>query len=288
MGIRNYPQLGEFYDNYSESYEEAAEQFDHDASLEYMVRTIRRFKPQIVIGQDPDNGEYGHGGHIWCARIIEEALPLTNDAGSYPESAAKYGLWEVPKVYFHLYPEQQIEFDARVPLESFGGKTAIEVANEAYDAHWSQSSWMWFKVSDGRDPELAEYGDKLNCTKFGLYQSTVGEDTGLNDILEHIVPYDIQQETTNLQNASVQEENDAGPEPDGEIMTNPDGEEDRDATDMNPSVLENDVAASGQDSPSSGTNPILVILIILAVLAIGIGVIYLYNRNQRKRKRRRK
>lgn len=70
MGLRNYPQLGEFYDNYSESYEEAEQQFDHDASLEYMVRTIRRFKPQVVIGQDPDNGEYGHGGHIWCARII--------------------------------------------------------------------------------------------------------------------------------------------------------------------------------------------------------------------------
>ena len=311
MGLRNYPQLGEFYDNYSESYEEAAGQFDHDACLEYIVRTIRRFKPQVVIGQDPVNGEYGHGGHMWCAGLIKEALPLTNDAGSYPDSAAQYGLWEVPKVYFHLYSEQQIEFDARVPLESFGGKTAIEVANEAYDAHWSQSSWMWFKVSDGQDPELAEYGDKLNCTKFGLYQSTVGEDTGLNDILEHIVLYDVQKGTTAAGTAletpeaveadpaagtvlETKEAADADPiavtdneTQDASALDGNDKDPDLEAPGADLSVIENDAAANREKTASSGAAPIVVILIILAVLAILFAVIWLYNRNRRRRRRRR-
>ena len=56
MGVTHYPQLGKFYDHYSESLEEAQGQYDYDASLEYIVRTIRRFKPQVVIGQDPLNG----------------------------------------------------------------------------------------------------------------------------------------------------------------------------------------------------------------------------------------
>lgn len=193
MGVTHYPQLGEFEDIYSESYDQAAQQYDKDSSLEYMVRTIRRFKPQVVVGQDFENGEYGHGGHMWSADMIAKALKITNDATQYPESAEKYGTWDVPKTYFHLYSEGQITLDLRQPLASFGGRTAYQVAADAYLEHQSQQ-WCWFYVSDGylADGSVDTEHPEINCAKFGLYRSLVGADTG-NDVMEHITLYDDQE-----------------------------------------------------------------------------------------------
>lgn len=192
MGVTHYPQLGEFYDHYSESYEEAVEQYNYDQSLEYMVKTIRRFKPQVLIGQDPSNGEYGHGGHMWCARIMEDAVEASGDPESCPDSAAQYGTWDVPKTYFHLWPENTLELDARTPLSSFGGKTELEVAKEAYEEHQSQQ-WCWFYVSDGYDENGNPDGYEYSCTKYGLYRTLVGADTGANDLMENLVSYDAQE-----------------------------------------------------------------------------------------------
>ena len=190
MGVTHYPQLGEFYDYYSESLEEAQEQYSYELSLEYVVRTIRRFKPQVVIAQDVINGEYGHGGHIWSAMMVQDAAEITADPEKYTDSANRYGTWDVPKIYFHLYPENAIELDARKPLSSFGGKTALEIAVAAYEEHQSQQ-WCWFYVSDGYDEEGNPDGYEYSCTKYGLYRSLVGADTS-NDILENIVTYDDQ------------------------------------------------------------------------------------------------
>ena len=51
--------------------EEAEEQFDHDECLEYVVETIRRFKPQVLVTHD-ENGEYGHGGHMYVSKLVRE------------------------------------------------------------------------------------------------------------------------------------------------------------------------------------------------------------------------
>lgn len=190
MGVTHYPQLGEFEDIYSEDLETAESQYDHDEALEYVVETIRRFKPLVLVSQDL-NGEYGHGGHMFVAELITEAIELTADEDSYPESAEEYGTWDVPKTYLHLYEENQIEIDGRVPLESFDGKTALEVCTEAYECHESQQ-WMWFYVSDGYDDEGNATDYEYSFAKFGLYRSLVGEDTG-NDVMENVTSYDEQE-----------------------------------------------------------------------------------------------
>lgn len=207
MGVTHYPQLGEFEDIYSTDIDTAKTQYDYDAIVEYMVRTIRRFKPQVVVGQD-FNGEYGHGGHMICAEAIAAALEITADESQYQSSAAEYGTWDVPKAYFHLYSENQIELDARVPLEDFGGQTALEVATAAYKKHLSQQ-WMWFYVDDGYDENGDPDGYEYSCTKYGLYRTLVGADTG-NDITENITSYDEQerarQETATTADESSQTE----------------------------------------------------------------------------------
>ena len=190
MGVTHYPQLGEFEDIYSTDLETAESQYDLDEALEYVVETIRRFKPLVLVSQDLD-GEYGHGTHMLVAKLITQAIEITADESSYPDSAEKYGTWDVPKTYLHLYEENTIEIDGRVPLESFGGLTALEVCEEAYLCHQSQQ-WMWFYVSDGYDDDGNETDYDYSFAKFGLYRSLVGEDTG-NDVMENVTSYDEQE-----------------------------------------------------------------------------------------------
>lgn len=188
MGIDHYPQMGIFGDWYSTSLEGAEEYQSLDEFEEYITEVIRKFKPQVVISQDFE-GEYGHGQHRLAAAALAEAVEVTADAGKYPSSASKYGTWEVPKVYYHLYAENEIVLDARVPLSRYGGKTALDVAKEGFQCHESQL-WTDYYVSDGIDDD--GYMAPYPCTRFGLYRSTVGLDTG-NDIMENIVPYDVQE-----------------------------------------------------------------------------------------------
>ena len=64
------------------------------------------------------------------------------------------------------------------PLESFGGRTAFEVAQDAMQYHVSQLQYLHRPTLD--DPEFPRY----DCLKFGLVRTTVGYDTG-NDIMEN-------------------------------------------------------------------------------------------------------
>ena len=100
----------------------------------------------------------------------------------YPNSATTYETWDVPKTYLHLYPENTITLNLRTPLNKFDGQTALEVAAATYKKHVSQQ-WCWFYVSDDYE---------YSCADFGLYRTTVGNDTG-NDMLENITTYEEQE-----------------------------------------------------------------------------------------------
>lgn len=180
--MRHYPYTGDFYDAYADDLDKAKEMFGEDNAISFVVEMLRKFKPQVAVAQD-ENGEYGHGTHKLTAYAMEKAVEVSMDADSYPESATKYGVWDVPKTYLHLYSKNQITLDCRKPLERFGGKTTLEVASESYKKHVSQQ-WCWFYVDD-------EY--EYSCAKYGLYRTTVGVDT-TNDIMEHIVDYKTQAE----------------------------------------------------------------------------------------------
>ena len=71
--------------------------------------------------------------------------------------------------------------DLRQPLDKFQGRTALEVASDAYKKHVSQQ-WCWFYVSDDYE---------YSCADFGMYRTTVGNDTG-NDMMENVVSYEEQ------------------------------------------------------------------------------------------------
>ncbi|MBQ6661844.1 MAG: PIG-L family deacetylase [Lachnospiraceae bacterium] len=172
-GIRNYPVCMNFYDHYSKTLDAAKKQYDFNKLIKSTCEMVRRFKPLVIVTHDI-KGEYGHGGHMILNAAVQEVIEHSMDADYLPESAEKYGTWDVQKTYFHLYGKNKLKLNMRVPLSEFGGKTALEVAKEAYKKHESQQ-WCWFYVSDDYEYSAAE---------FGLFRTTVGKDTG-NNMMEH-------------------------------------------------------------------------------------------------------
>lgn len=193
-GVRHYPVNSEFWDKYAESIEGALNYYSYDDVLSYITTQIRRFKPMVVVTQDL-NGEYGHGGHMLLAKTVCEAVDNSNDASFNPDSATSYGVWDTPKTYLHLYSENKLIMDLRQPLSKMNGRTAVEVAKDAYLKHESQQ-WCWFYVSD-------EY--EYSCADFGLYRTIVGKDTG-NDMLENIVTYEEQAKIKEEESKKAEEE----------------------------------------------------------------------------------
>ncbi len=185
VGVRNYPENGSFDDIYAADLAVAESTFGYDKTLAWVVEMIRKYQPQVCVGQDT-NGEYGHGTHQLTSKALQEAVTISNRADSYPETAAKYGVWDVPKTYIHLYGENKITLNCREKLdgskEGIYGDTALNVATRAYKQHVSQQ-WCWFYVSD-------DY--RYSISEFGLARTTVGPDTG-NDMMENIVPYSVQE-----------------------------------------------------------------------------------------------
>lgn len=178
IGLRNYPVCGGFADIKSLSLSRAKEIYSYDEVTAFVTEQIRRFKPLVCVTQDL-NGEYGHGAHMLLAHAVCDAVDNSAFASFCPESADKYGTYDVPKTYLHLYEQNQIKMNLRTPLAGLGGRTALEAASDAYLKHVSQQVWD-FIVSDDYEH---------SCANFGLYRTTVGADTG-NDMLEHITTYE--------------------------------------------------------------------------------------------------
>ncbi len=175
-GVTAYPIISEFPDLACWTLEQAFWSFDEDAVTEFQVETIRRVKPSVIVAHDI-NGEYGHGAHMLNCYTMMEALEHTANPEDYPESAEKYGVWDVPKTYIHFWKENQIQMDWERPLQSFGGITAREAAEYAYSFHKSQHVWGY----------SVNYKPLWDCRQFGLYRTLVGTDTTA-DFMEHITP----------------------------------------------------------------------------------------------------
>ena len=196
VGVTAYPVFGSFadfrIDSLQGTYDEYASLGTSKEELQgFVVEQIRRFKPLVAVGHDI-NGEYGHGMHMVYADLLINALEITADAEQYPESAKKYGTWEIPKLYLHLYEENKVTIDYDQPLESFGGMTPFEVTQKlGYPCHESQQ-WTWFTQwinGKGTPITKASQIETYNPCEFGLYHTEVGADVQKNDFFENVTNY---------------------------------------------------------------------------------------------------
>ena len=196
VGVRAYPVFGPFPD-FKLPYKEATyleyESLGYTRAnlLSYVVENLRRFRPLVAVGHDL-NGEYGHGMHKVYSDLLIQAVELSMEPEAFVDSAERYGVWDVPKTYLHLYGENQIVMDWDQPLEAFHGMTAFEVNQKlGFPCHISQQYDQyvnWLYGSRGEITRASEIYRWSPC-HFGLYRSTVGEDQQKNDFMENLTSY---------------------------------------------------------------------------------------------------
>ena len=139
-----------------------------------MVALIRQYEPDVVVLHDVD-GEYGHTAHIAFSWLGQQGVTRAADPAEHPASAQEWGVWDVPKTYIHLYPENQLYMDWHLPLAAFDNKTGLEVAAEGFACHVTQQE-RWQVMSGG------EWDNAL----FGLWRTNVGPDVAQDDMFENI------------------------------------------------------------------------------------------------------
>ena len=195
VGVEHYPVISSFPDLYSKDGAKAENQlkskgFSREDLVGFQVEMLRRFKPLVVVGHDP-KGEYGHGQHIVNSATLQEAVKISANKEAYPESAEKYGVWDVPKTYLHLLEKDPIMMDWDIPLERFDGKTAFQMTQEGFRCHESQHKYWfrrWLYGSNGSISRAEQITTYSPC-KYGLFRSLVGEDKEKNDFFENQPTY---------------------------------------------------------------------------------------------------
>ncbi len=166
-GVRLYPDMTSGLPDYmTNSLKEQYEKWRKKTVYAYVTDLFRKFRPDVVITHDV-HGEYGHGAHRVAADAAQKAIAMAADAATDSARAP----WQVQKLYLHMYPEGVLVMDWRKPLASFGGKTALEIAQEAFRFHESQDDGTW---------EVTDEGRKAN-NLFGLAFTAVGPDAPGDD-----------------------------------------------------------------------------------------------------------
>lgn len=179
-GLRSYPEMPstKFLDQGFNGRNECLNVWGKDKLLSHVTELIRKYQPDVIVTHDVD-GEYGHGAHKACSWAVQQCVELAANETKYKDSAAEYGPWQVKKAYIHLYEGKlgQIDFDWRQPMDAFQGKTIHDITKEAFALHKSQAASGRYVVKD-----FGPYDNSL----FGLFYSTVGPDTGVNDLFENV------------------------------------------------------------------------------------------------------
>lgn len=153
---------------YSKNPEETLEIWNKDEILKDVVRTIRKFRPDIIIDRfNVESAGKTHGHHTSSAILSTEAFEIAGKDSAYPELAEKLGTWQPKKLFFNTSPwfynsreefeaadkSNFLEFDTGVyfPLK---GMSNTEIASLSRSQHQSQG--FGSTGSRGMEPEYIE------------------------------------------------------------------------------------------------------------------------------------
>ena len=267
VGIKHYPDKGLNKEQAVASLDNCKEVYDYTNALGWLVGKVRKYQPLVVVTQDV-NGEYGHAHHLMMTQMVMDAVNISGDENQYTESADEYGVYDVPKTYIHLYPENTIQLDVRTELSELGGRTIFDVVSNAYTKHVTQQEF-WFYVSDDNEYSIRD---------FGLYRTTVGTDTG-NDMMENLVSYEEQErlEQERIEQESIEAESIAVAEAEAASREEAEAESISEAESIAESSEE---AKEASDDKFS----IIVMMIIAGVLMVCIIPVIIFLMNEKKKK----
>ena len=176
-GVKHYPELGTMPDRFCGNLKDMYEQkgWNEASVTRFVTGLYRRCRPEVVVTHDV-HGEYGHGAHRAAADAAQKAIALAADPNYQHEGLKETEPWQVKKLYLHLYEEGARRMDWDEPLDAFGGRTAVDMAKEAFACHISQQRTQY---------HVEDFGP-YDCTRFGLAFSVVGEDVEMKDFFENI------------------------------------------------------------------------------------------------------
>lgn len=175
MGVRNYPVIGTFGDSYSTHMDDMYARWGKEKVRRYVMGLIRQYKPDVMVTHDK-GGEYGHGAHKVTSDASVYCVENAADASVLPALAEAYGTWTVKKLYLHMGDENVIHMDWNVPLDSMGGKTSQQLAQEAFLLHVTQQKTSYVVTDEG----------KTGNAKFSLVYTEVGPDAVGGDFFENV------------------------------------------------------------------------------------------------------
>jgi LmbE family N-acetylglucosaminyl deacetylase len=89
---------------YSKTAEETLRIWGHDQVLGEVVRTIRTFRPDVILTRFPPDARAGHGHHIASALLAIEAFQAAADPARYPEQIqAALRPWQATRLLWNHY-----------------------------------------------------------------------------------------------------------------------------------------------------------------------------------------
>ena len=179
LGMRNAPVFLDLSDEATSSPEKLLKKWGgKNALLGKVVEQIRRCQPQIIVSHKLE-GEAGSRQHAMTALALQYAVEAAADENQYPESAEKYGAWQVKKLYLNGFGVTQTVLDWNQNFEQLDGGTPLLAAEKAY-SHYSNPHAV-----------PLEDGETLDVSRFGLAYTVVGQDIAAEDLFENVPGYEI-------------------------------------------------------------------------------------------------
>ncbi len=134
---------------FSKSAAETLRIWDRDKILSDIVRTIRRWKPDVIVTRFSPDDDKTHGHHTASAILAREAFQAAGDPKRFPEQLASVEVWKPTRIVWNTSPfffqNRNIPFDPAglTTLEAGGfnpllGKAFTEIAAASLSMHKSQ------------------------------------------------------------------------------------------------------------------------------------------------------
>jgi LmbE family N-acetylglucosaminyl deacetylase len=125
---------------YTESVAATLEKWNHEQTLEKLVRLVRALRPDVIVTMNPAPTPGQHGHHQAAGVLATEAFTAAADAARFPLQLTKEGLetWQPRKLYFgggSTGVIASIQVSQALP----SGKTPAQLAGEAMAHHRSQA-----------------------------------------------------------------------------------------------------------------------------------------------------
>ncbi len=155
VGVRTHPVCLNMENGRARQYEDAIDMWGLEETYEALVGILRRYKPDVVLTHDIE-GEDGDNQHKLTSAALRRAVLLATDEGTYSESSAKYGAWDVKKTYIHRYEGNVMTLDADLPQAALNGWTLREMTTVGFSKN--RTLMEDFELEDGEEYSPYAYG----------------------------------------------------------------------------------------------------------------------------------